>query len=198
MSGLRVAGCFKNRRGNELNHGHEERGGVDRPLRIVVGVAPLGTVFLGPWMPLELIGLIPLVTGLAGWCPAYTLSWDCAAAHQEQASHSSPSVTQCRHVCPDVDPGQSPRRAHGRSVARRGSLWQLGPATRLPVSDGDWRNRDPWDGHAQALNDTVNHFNMKYAPWTLVAGKDEQRSRVQVLRTFCERIEDALAAGWDD
>ncbi len=45
-------------------------GGIDRILRIVVGVLILaaGWYYHSPW---GLIGLIPLVTGLTGWCPAY-------------------------------------------------------------------------------------------------------------------------------
>ena len=48
-------------------------GTVDRVLRIVVGLvliglAATGTVGLWGW-----IGVVPLATGLFGFCPAYTL-----------------------------------------------------------------------------------------------------------------------------
>ncbi|QLP97550.1 MAG: DUF2892 domain-containing protein [Rhodoblastus sp.] len=47
-------------------------GGVDRILRIVVGLALISLVWLVPtnwgW-----VGLVPLVTGLVNFCPAYTL-----------------------------------------------------------------------------------------------------------------------------
>lgn len=48
-------------------------GGVDRILRVVVGLilvalAATGTVGVWGW-----IGLLPLVTGAFGFCPAYTL-----------------------------------------------------------------------------------------------------------------------------
>lgn len=48
-------------------------GTLDRGLRITAGVvlvalAATGTV--GAW---GFIGLVPLATGLIGWCPAYTL-----------------------------------------------------------------------------------------------------------------------------
>lgn len=46
---------------------------VDRGLRIVVGLALLSIVFVGPKTPWGLIGLVPLFTGLMGSCPAYTL-----------------------------------------------------------------------------------------------------------------------------
>ena len=52
-------------------------GGIDRGLRIVVGAALVGLSFIGPFtetlFPWGLIGVVPLATGLIGWCPAYTL-----------------------------------------------------------------------------------------------------------------------------
>ena len=47
-------------------------GGADKILRIMAGIALLAwAVFGGPvW---AWIGIVPLATGLLGWCPAYTL-----------------------------------------------------------------------------------------------------------------------------
>ncbi len=46
-------------------------GGIDRVLRIVVGLVLVGlaathTIVVWGW-----IGLVPLLTGIIGWCPAY-------------------------------------------------------------------------------------------------------------------------------
>ncbi len=48
-------------------------GSIDRILRIVVGLVLLSLVFVGPQTMWGLIGIVPLATGLIGWCPAYTL-----------------------------------------------------------------------------------------------------------------------------
>lgn len=48
-------------------------GNFDRVLRIVVGLILLSLVFIGPQTLWGLIGLLPLVTGLFRWCPAYSL-----------------------------------------------------------------------------------------------------------------------------
>jgi len=53
-------------------------GGIDRVLRIIVGLAVLGWGAYdwnttGSFNLLALIGIVPLFTGLLGWCPAYTL-----------------------------------------------------------------------------------------------------------------------------
>ena len=47
-------------------------GGIDRILRILVGVALVGWgIYARNWW--GAIGLIPLFTALVGWCPLYTL-----------------------------------------------------------------------------------------------------------------------------
>ena len=48
-------------------------GGLDRTLRILVGLVLValtlsGTIGIWGW-----IGVVPIVTGALGWCPAYTL-----------------------------------------------------------------------------------------------------------------------------
>ncbi len=48
-------------------------GNTDRLLRIVTGIILIALVFVGPKTPLGWIGLVPLVTGLFRWCPAYRL-----------------------------------------------------------------------------------------------------------------------------
>ena len=48
-------------------------GAIDRVLRVVVGLVVLSLVFIGPKTPLGWIGLLPLITGLVGFCPAYAL-----------------------------------------------------------------------------------------------------------------------------
>jgi hypothetical protein len=48
-------------------------GGLDRIFRIVVGLALLSLVFVGPQTLWGLVGLVPLLTGLFRFCPAYGL-----------------------------------------------------------------------------------------------------------------------------
>lgn len=47
-------------------------GGIDKIIRIVAGLALIAWALMGgpvwAW-----IGVVPLATGLIGWCPAYTL-----------------------------------------------------------------------------------------------------------------------------
>ncbi|HOP09986.1 MAG TPA: DUF2892 domain-containing protein [Oscillospiraceae bacterium] len=50
-------------------------GTVDKWIRIILGLAVLSLIFLieGNLKWLGLIGLIPLITGLIGYCPLYAL-----------------------------------------------------------------------------------------------------------------------------
>jgi hypothetical protein len=48
-------------------------GGMDRALRVIgglvlIGLAATGTVGVWGW-----VGVVPLATGLIGWCPVYTM-----------------------------------------------------------------------------------------------------------------------------
>ena len=45
----------------------------ERAIRVVLGVALLAMVFVGPQTPWGWLGLVPLLTGLIGSCPLYTL-----------------------------------------------------------------------------------------------------------------------------
>lgn len=47
--------------------------GIERGLRVLIGLSALSLVVVGPHTPWGLLGLIPLATGLIGSCPIYTL-----------------------------------------------------------------------------------------------------------------------------
>lgn len=48
-------------------------GTIDRVLRVLVGIALIAIVFVGPKTPWGWVGLVPLLTGLVGTCPLYTI-----------------------------------------------------------------------------------------------------------------------------
>ena len=51
----------------------KNEGTVDRAVRVLAGIAILSLAFIGPKSPWGYIGILPIVTGLLGSCPAYTL-----------------------------------------------------------------------------------------------------------------------------
>lgn len=48
-------------------------GKIDRIIRIVIGLAIISQVFVGLHTLWGWVGLIPLITGLIGWCGLYTV-----------------------------------------------------------------------------------------------------------------------------
>lgn len=48
-------------------------GQFDRTLRIVLGLVLLGMAVSGLYTPWTWLGVVPLLTGLIGWCPPYSL-----------------------------------------------------------------------------------------------------------------------------
>ncbi|MDP3263420.1 MAG: DUF2892 domain-containing protein [Tabrizicola sp.] len=52
-------------------------GTVDRVVRVAVGLALLVWFYVeqgqGFWHYAKLIGIVPILTGLVGWCPLYTV-----------------------------------------------------------------------------------------------------------------------------
>lgn len=51
----------------------KNEGTIDRALRVVVGLAVLSLVFVGPQTAWGWVGLVPLATGLIGFCPLYAI-----------------------------------------------------------------------------------------------------------------------------
>lgn len=48
-------------------------GNIERVVRIVVGAGILSLAFIGPATPWGYLGIVPILTGLVGWCPPYAL-----------------------------------------------------------------------------------------------------------------------------
>jgi len=51
----------------------QNMGTIDRAIRIAAGIILLSLVFVSPHTYLGLIGIVPLLTGLVGYCPLYRL-----------------------------------------------------------------------------------------------------------------------------
>jgi hypothetical protein len=46
---------------------------IERVVRVVVGIILTTMAFVGPANPWFLLGIVPVMTGLIGWCPPYQL-----------------------------------------------------------------------------------------------------------------------------
>lgn len=61
---------------------------IDRALRVVIGIVVLSLVVVGPRTMWGLLGLVPLLTGLVGFCPLYRVLGisTCPAQGRKQAA----------------------------------------------------------------------------------------------------------------
>jgi hypothetical protein len=48
-------------------------GSTERIIRIIGGAAIVSLAFVGPESPWAFLGVVPLLTGLLGWCPPYAM-----------------------------------------------------------------------------------------------------------------------------
>ena len=46
---------------------------LERTLRVLIGLGLVSLVFVGPKTPWGYLGLLPVVTGLSGMCPLYSI-----------------------------------------------------------------------------------------------------------------------------
>lgn len=46
---------------------------IERVVRVLVGLVGIGLVFVGPKTAWGWVGLLPLLTGVTGLCPLYTV-----------------------------------------------------------------------------------------------------------------------------
>lgn len=50
---------------------NQNEGSIDRVARVLLGSVLLSLVFFGPHTWLGLLGIVPLLTGIVGFCPLY-------------------------------------------------------------------------------------------------------------------------------
>lgn len=82
-----------------------------------------------------------------------------------------------------IDPDEQLRRFE----ARKGT-----PHKRFKITEEDWHNREKWPLYAAAVEDMIALTSTEAEPWTLVESNSKRFSRVKILRTLADRLEDEL------
>lgn len=65
------------------------------------------------------------------------------------------------------------------------------PHKRFKLTSEDWRNRKKWDDYEAAASEMLERTGGE-RPWTIVEGNNKLFARLKILRTICERLEEAL------
>ena len=82
-----------------------------------------------------------------------------------------------------IDPEEQLRRFREREQT---------PWKQHKITAEDWRNRERWADYERAVTDMVVRTSTEIAPWTLVPGNDKRVARIEILKTYCERLSAAL------
>ena len=66
------------------------------------------------------------------------------------------------------------------------------PYKKYKITDEDYRNRDQWALYEQAAHDMILHTSTDYAPWRLIPSNNKRWARIEVLKTYCQQLEERL------
>ena len=75
---------------------------------------------------------------------------------------------------------------------RRFEARETDPYKQYKLTDEDWRNREKWGRYNAAFEDMLQKTNTPYAPWTIIESNDKLYSRIKILKTVTEAIENQL------
>ena len=81
----------------------------------------------------------------------------------------------------------SPEEQLNRFREREKTAWK-----QHKITKDDWRNREKWDEYKSAVNTMISRTSIGRFPWTLVPANDKLYARVEVIKTVCKRLEEAL------
>src|SRR5688500_172174 len=77
---------------------------------------------------------------------------------------------------------------------RRFEARQADPYKAWKLTDEDWRNREKRPAYEEAVEDMLERTDHACGRWHVIAGDDKRWARVDVVRTVCTAIEEALEA----
>ncbi|WMW25562.1 polyphosphate:AMP phosphotransferase [Methanolobus sediminis] len=60
------------------------------------------------------------------------------------------------------------------------------------ITPDDWRNREKWNLYLDAADEMLKKTSTTWAPWTIVESNDKYYSRIKVMNTVIDRIENKL------
>jgi polyphosphate kinase 2 (PPK2 family) len=137
------------------------------------------TIFDRSWYGRVLVERVEKFCAEADWMRAY----DEINAFEEQMAEAGAIVVKFWLA---VTPDEQLRRFEERkSLAYKN----------FKITDEDWRNREKWPLYETAVGEMIDRTSTDLAPWHVIASDDKPFSRIEVLRTLCERIERALEGG---
>ena len=81
---------------------------------------------------------------------------------------------------------------HEDEQLRRFQSRERDPLRRWKITDEDWRNRDKAPAYVWAAEDMFERTDHELAPWNLIGANQKRYTRVAVLDTLNQRIEEGM------
>ncbi|MBI2819797.1 MAG: polyphosphate:AMP phosphotransferase [Acidobacteria bacterium] len=75
---------------------------------------------------------------------------------------------------------------------RRFRLRQRTPFKSFKITPEDWRNRKKWDEYERAVCDMIERTSTETAPWYVIPANDKYHARIELLKTLCRCVDEAL------
>ena len=138
----------------------------------------------------------------AGFVTAYDRSWYGRVLVERVEKFASPEEWQRAYL--EINDFEEQLSSHGiiltkffLHISKEEQLQRFEARARIPhkqhkITEEDWRNREKWEDYQAAINEMVARTSTEYAPWHIVAANDKHWARIDVLKTYCKRLEDAL------
>jgi len=67
------------------------------------------------------------------------------------------------------------------------------PLKKYKITEEDYRNRKKWDLYDAAIDEMLEKTSTPVAPWTIIEANNKYYSRIKILETVIERIEDRIS-----
>jgi polyphosphate kinase 2 (PPK2 family) len=133
-------------------------------------------IFDRSWYGRVLVERVEGFAPVAEWQRAYSEIND---FEEQLAEHGTVVLKFWLHI----DPATQLRRFKEREKT---------PYKKYKLTAEDYRNREKWDDYVTAVNEMVARTSTDVAPWKLVAANDKRWARVEVLKTLCQSLKQAL------
>lgn len=82
-----------------------------------------------------------------------------------------------------INPAEQLRRFQSRETT---------PYKKYKITEEDYRNRDQWPLYEQAVHDMILRTSTDHAPWRLISSNNKRWARIEVLKTYCQRLKQRL------
>jgi len=67
------------------------------------------------------------------------------------------------------------------------------PLKKYKITEEDWRNRKKWALYDAAIDEMLEETSTPVAPWTIVESNNKYYSRVKIMETVIEKIQDGIS-----